>query len=183
MRAANAWSPVVVFFFQAEDGIRDVAVTGVQTCALPISPWMAAYAEYGVTVSSGEFSGLDFQGAVDAIAAALEKKGLGRKRVQYRLRDWGISRQRYWGCPIPLIHCGACGQVPVPDEQLPVLLPENLVPDGSGNPLAKSPAFYECVCPKCGKPARRETDTMDTFVDSSWYFMRYACPDASTAMV
>ncbi len=115
---------------------------------------------------------------MDAIAAALEKQGLGRKRVQYRLRDWGISRQRYWGCPIPIIHCGACGEVPVPDEQLPVVLPEDLVPDGSGNPLAKSPAFYECRCPKCGEPARRETDTMDTFVDSSWYFMRYACPDA-----
>jgi leucyl-tRNA synthetase len=147
------------------------------------APWTPAYAEYGVTVNSGEFSGLDFRSAVDAIAAALEKKRLGRKRVQYRLRDWGISRQRYWGCPIPIVHCGACGEVPVPDEQLPVLLPEDLVPDGSGNPLAKSPAFYECTCPKCGRPARRETDTMDTFVDSAWYFMRYACPDAATAMV
>ncbi|HSY06576.1 MAG TPA: leucine--tRNA ligase [Steroidobacteraceae bacterium] len=141
-------------------------------------PWIAAYADYGVTVNSREFSGLAFQQAVDAIAAALEKKGLGRKRVQYRLRDWGVSRQRYWGCPIPIIHCATCGEVPVPEEQLPVLLPEDLVPDGSGNPLAKSPAFYECRCPKCGQPARRETDTMDTFVDSSWYFMRYACPDA-----
>ncbi|HEX4649506.1 MAG TPA: leucine--tRNA ligase, partial [Steroidobacteraceae bacterium] len=147
------------------------------------APWIPAYAEHGVTVNSGEFSGLDFQSAVDAIAAALEKKGLGRKRVQYRLRDWGISRQRYWGCPIPIIHCGACGEVPVPDEQLPVLLPENLVPDGSGNPLAKYPAFYQCTCPKCGQPARRETDTMDTFVDSSWYFMRYACPDTQKSMV
>jgi leucyl-tRNA synthetase len=146
-------------------------------------PWIPAYAEYGVTVNSGEFSGLTSQAAVDAIAAALEKKGLGRKRVQYRLRDWGISRQRYWGCPIPIIHCGKCGEVPVPDEQLPVLLPEDLVPDGSGNPLARSAAFYECTCPRCGGPARRETDTMDTFVDSSWYFMRYACADASGAMV
>jgi leucyl-tRNA synthetase len=117
---------------------------------------------------------------MDAIAAALEQQGLGRKRVQYRLRDWGISRQRYWGCPIPIIHCGACGVVPVPDDQLPVLLPEDLVPDGSGNPLAKSPAFYECQCPRCGQRARRETDTMDTFVDSSWYFLRYACADASS---
>ena len=143
------------------------------------SPWIAAYAEYGVTVNSGEFSGLASKAAMDAIATALELKGLGRKRVQYRLRDWGISRQRYWGCPIPVVHCGACGVVPVPEDQLPVLLPEDLVPDGSGNPLAKSPAFYECECPRCGAPARRETDTMDTFVDSSWYFLRYACPDAA----
>ncbi|HZT00769.1 MAG TPA: leucine--tRNA ligase [Steroidobacteraceae bacterium] len=147
------------------------------------APWIAEYGEYGVTVNSGEFSGLEFQAAVDRIAASLEKRGLGRKRVQYRLRDWGISRQRYWGCPIPLIHCGTCGEVPVPDEQLPVVLPEDLVPDGSGNPLAKSPAFYECQCPKCGGRARRETDTMDTFVDSSWYYMRYACPDQERAMV
>jgi leucyl-tRNA synthetase len=144
------------------------------------APWIAAYSEYGVTVNSAEFSGLTSEQAIDAIAAALETKGLGRKRVQYRLRDWGISRQRYWGCPIPIVHCGACGVVPVPDEQLPVLLPEDLVPDGSGNPLAKSPAFYGCVCPKCGGPARRETDTMDTFVDSAWYFLRYACPDAGS---
>src|SRR5215468_5316190 len=143
------------------------------------APWIAAYSEYGETVNSGEFSGLASKAAMDAIATALELKGLGRKRVQYRLRDWGISRQRYWGCPIPVIHCGACGVVPVPEDQLPVLLPEDLVPDGSGNPLAKSPAFYECECPRCGGPARRETDTMDTFVDSSWYFLRYACPDAA----
>ncbi|HTD10978.1 MAG TPA: leucine--tRNA ligase [Steroidobacteraceae bacterium] len=147
------------------------------------APWIPAYAEHGETVNSGAFSGLAFQAAVDAIAAALEKLGLGRKRVHYRLRDWGISRQRYWGCPIPIIHCGQCGQVPVPDAQLPVVLPEDLVPDGSGNPLAKSRAFYECRCPQCGGPARRETDTMDTFVDSSWYFLRYACADAAQAMV
>ena len=147
------------------------------------APWIADYAEYGITVNSGDFSGLEFQAAVAAIAASLEKRGLGKKRVQYRLRDWGISRQRYWGCPIPLIHCEACGEVPVPDEQLPVVLPEDLVPDGSGNPLAKSAAFYQCICPKCGGSARRETDTMDTFVDSSWYYMRYACPDQDGAMV
>ena len=147
------------------------------------APWIPAYAEAGVTVNSGAFSGLAFQAAVDAIAAALEKQNLGRKRVHYRLRDWGSSRQRYWGCPIPIIHCERCGQVPVPDSQLPVVLPEELVPDGSGNPLAKSPAFYECQCPQCGGAARRETDTMDTFVDSSWYFLRYACADAAQNMV
>jgi leucyl-tRNA synthetase len=147
------------------------------------APWIAHYSEYGVTVNSGEFSGLEFKAAVDAIAAALEAKGLGRKRVHFRLRDWGISRQRYWGCPIPLIHCGRCGEVPVPDADLPVVLPEDLVPDGSGNPLTKTPSFYECTCPKCGQPARRETDTMDTFVDSSWYFLRFACVDDLQAMV
>ena len=147
------------------------------------APWIPEYGEYGITVNSGEFSGLEFRAAVTAIAASLEKRGLGKKRVQYRLRDWGISRQRYWGCPIPLIHCGTCGEVPVPDEQLPVVLPEDLVPDGSGNPLGKSAAFYSCACPKCGGPARRETDTMDTFVDSSWYYMRYACPDQDRSMV
>ena len=146
-------------------------------------PIRTVVGEDGITVNSGEFSGLTFQAAVDAIAAALAARGIGAKRVQFRLRDWGISRQRYWGCPIPLIHCATCGDVPVPDEQLPVLLPENLVPDGSGNPLAKTPSFYECVCPKCGAAARRETDTMDTFVDSSWYFLRFASFDAAQAMV
>jgi len=147
------------------------------------APWQASYGEYGVTVDSGEFSGLESKAAVTAIAAALEKKGLGRKRVQFRLRDWGISRQRYWGCPIPLIHCEHCGEVPVPEEQLPVVLPEDLIPDGSGNPLGKTPSFWKVNCPACGQPARRETDTMDTFVDSSWYFLRYASADNDKAMV
>ena len=148
-----------------------------------VAPWNDAYLEHGITVNSGPFDGLEFQAAVDAFAAALQMKGLGRKRVQYRLRDWGISRQRYWGTPIPLVHCHSCGDVQVPDAQLPVLLPEELVPDGSGNPLAKTPSFVDVACPKCGGPARRETDTMDTFVDSSWYYMRFACPDSVRAMV
>ena len=148
-----------------------------------VAPWQPAYAEHGVTVNSGEFDGLEFQAAVDAVASALEKKGLGRKRVQFRLRDWGISRQRYWGTPIPIIHCEACGAVPVPDDQLPVVLPEDCIPDGSGNPLRRRDDFLKCTCPKCGKPARRETDTMDTFVDSSWYFLRYACADNANSMV
>lgn len=146
-------------------------------------PLTEALTEYGVTFDSGAFSGLESSAAIDAVAAALAEKGLGEKRVRYRLRDWGISRQRYWGCPIPLIHCDRCGVVPVPDDQLPVTLPEDLVPDGSGNPLTKTAAFYTCNCPRCGSSARRETDTMDTFVDSSWYFIRYACPDQHSTMV
>ena len=147
------------------------------------SEWLPEYAAHGATINSGEFSGLDFDAAIDKIAAALEARGLGKKRVQWRLRDWGISRQRYWGCPIPLVHCPSCGEVPVPDADLPVRLPEDLVPDGSGNPLAKSAAFLNCACPKCGKNARRETDTMDTFVDSSWYFLRFASSDQQDAPV
>ena len=146
-------------------------------------PWKPEYADYGTLINSGKYDGLSYQQAVDAIAADLAKKKLGEKQVQWRLRDWGISRQRYWGCPIPIIHCPACGDVPVPDEQLPVRLPEHLVPDGTGNPLAKMPEFYQTKCPACGQPAKRETDTMDTFVDSSWYFARYACPDQDKAMV
>ncbi len=145
--------------------------------------WQTWYADHGVCVNSGRYDGLDFQQAVDAIAADLLARGLGTKQLQWRLRDWGISRQRYWGTPIPLIHCAACGIVPVPDDQLPVVLPEDCVPDGSGNPLAKRSDFLDVPCPTCGKPARRETDTMDTFVDSSWYYLRYACPDNAAAMV
>jgi leucyl-tRNA synthetase len=151
--------------------------------AFSTQEWRAEYAQYGVCINSGKYDGLDYQAAVDAIAADLQAKGLGEKQVQWRLRDWGISRQRYWGCPIPLILCAKCGDVPVPDEDLPVVLPENLVPDGTGNPLNKTPAFYQVKCPKCGGDARRETDTMDTFVDSSWYFLRFACSDDHQAMV
>jgi len=147
------------------------------------APWQPEYAEPGVCINSGKYNGLDYDAAVDAIAADLAAQGLGEKQVQWRLRDWGISRQRYWGCPIPIVHCDACGDVPVPDDALPVVLPTDLVPDGTGNPLAKRPEFLDTACPSCGKPARRETDTMDTFVDSSWYFARFCCPGQDAAMV
>jgi leucyl-tRNA synthetase len=147
------------------------------------APWKPQYAEYGVCINSGPYDGLGYQGAVDRIAEDLKAKGLGEKQVQWRLRDWGISRQRYWGTPIPIVHCAACGDVPVPDAQLPVVLPEDVVPDGTGNPLAKRPQFHQTKCPQCSRPANRETDTMDTFVDSSWYFARFACPEESKAML
>ena len=145
--------------------------------------WQDAYGEHGQLINSAEFDGLDFAGAFDAIEAALIRKDLGKSRTQFRLRDWGISRQRYWGCPIPIIHCPSCGDVPVPEDQLPVTLPENVVPDGAGSPLARMPEFYECTCPKCGTAAKRETDTMDTFVESSWYFARYASPNYDKGLV
>ena len=147
--------------------------------------WQDWYADKqrGVTINSDYFSGRSFKDAVDAVTAALEHKGLGAKKTTWRLRDWGISRQRYWGTPIPIIHCDEHGPVPVPEKDLPVVLPEHLIPDGSGNPLARHAAFVNAPCPVCGKPARRETDTMDTFVDSSWYFMRYCDPHLDTAMV
>ncbi len=139
--------------------------------------------ERGVTINSDNFSGMRHHEAVDAVARVLEDKGLGAKKTTWRLRDWGISRQRYWGTPIPIIHCPDCGPVPVPEQDLPVVLPTDCVPDGSGNPLNKREDFLACTCPTCGKPARRETDTMDTFVDSSWYFMRYCDPRNDQAMV
>jgi leucyl-tRNA synthetase len=145
--------------------------------------WQPWYSEHGRCINSGKYDGLDFRAAVDAIAADLTALGLGERRTTWRLRDWGISRQRYWGCPIPVIHCANCGTVPVPDDQLPVILPVDLVPDGSGNPLLKDEAFLSVPCPRCGAAARRETDTMDTFVDSSWYFLRFACPDNGNAML
>jgi leucyl-tRNA synthetase len=155
-----------------------IAVEGREYSLEEWAPW---YVEHGRCVNSGAYDGLEFQAAVDAVAADLHRQGLGENQTTWRLRDWGISRQRYWGCPIPMIHCATCGTVPVPDAQLPVLLPENLVPDGSGNPLLKDAAFLACECPRCGGAARRETDTMDTFVDSSWYFLRYASSDNGAA--
>ncbi len=141
------------------------------------------YTEYGTLVCSGKYNGMNFQQGFDAIAADLEALDLGKKRSQFRLRDWGISRQRYWGCPIPIIHCTTCGDVPVPDNQLPVILPEQVTITGTGSPLAKMPEFYETLCPQCGQAARRETDTMDTFAESSWYYARYASPGCATGMV
>ena len=146
------------------------------------APWKPEYAEYGTCINSGKYDGLSYREATDAIAADLQRKSLGEKQIQWRLRDWGISRQRYWGTPIPIVHCPSCGDVPVPDEQLPVRLPEDVVPDGTGNPLNKLASFVDTKCPSCGKPAKRETDTMDTFVDSSWYFVRFCSPEAPGAM-
>jgi leucyl-tRNA synthetase len=168
------------FEFASKYGLPIKTVIRTSAGEVTPAPWQAAYAEHGVCINSGKYDGLDFDQAVDAIAADLAAKNLGEKKITWRLRDWGISRQRYWGTPIPMIKCPQCGDVPVPDEQLPVTLPEDLVPDGSGNPLHKSAAFLDCECPRCGGAAQRETDTMDTFVDSSWYFFRYASYDGKT---
>ena len=138
--------------------------------------------EHGLLFDSGDFNGLDFDSASKKIADALSDKNLGKRRTQFRLRDWGVSRQRYWGCPIPIIHCEKCGEVPVPAEQLPVVLPEDVVMDGVGSPIKKDPSFYETTCPTCSGKATRETDTLDTFFESSWYFARYASFDSKTAM-
>jgi len=150
-----------------------------------LDAWQEWYGdkEVSVVINSGKYDGLRYKEAVDAVAADLATLGLGEKKVTFRLRDWGISRQRYWGTPIPMINCADCGAVPVPEKDLPVVLPEDCVPDGTGNPLNKHEAFLACDCPQCGKPARRETDTMDTFVDSSWYYMRYTSPGSNDAMV
>lgn len=142
-----------------------------------------AYTDKGILVNSGEFDGLDFPGAFDAIESWLKSQGKGEKQVNFRLRDWGVSRQRYWGTPIPIINCDDCGSVPVPESDLPVVLPEDVSMDGSGSPIKKMPEFYQTQCPKCGKDAERETDTFDTFMESSWYYARYACPDQKEAML
>ncbi|MCQ4347583.1 leucine--tRNA ligase [Pseudomonas stutzeri] len=166
--------PIVQVYRQAEG---DAAFDAAQ--------WQDWYADKTnlLTVNSGKYDNLEFQAAFDAIVADLEACGHGEKQTRFRLRDWGISRQRYWGCPIPIVHCDACGDVPVPEDQLPVVLPEDVVPDGAGSPLARMPEFYSCSCPKCGAPAKRETDTMDTFVESSWYYARYASPQFEGGMV
>ena len=137
----------------------------------------------GVAINSGELDGLNFKQAFDNILTQLEPKGLGKKTINYRLRDWGVSRQRYWGCPIPVINCADCGTVPVPENQLPVVLPLDVVPDGRGNPLNNLASFTDVNCPCCGKPAKRETDTFDTFVESSWYYARFASPNYTDGMI
>ena len=173
------------FAFAKKYGLPIQQVIDVPGETFSLEDWHEWYADKarGICVNSGKYNGLGYEAATDAIAADLKAKGLGDKQVQYRLRDWGISRQRYWGTPIPIIHCESCGPVPVPEKDLPVVLPEGLIPDGSGNPLNKYEPFLKCICPRCGGPGRRETDTMDTFVDSAWYYMRYCSPDAADAMV
>ena len=173
------------FAFAKKYGLDMLQVVQIDGEHFSYDHWQDWYADKarGVTINSGNYSGLAYKLAVDAIAQALADLGLGDKKTTWRLRDWGISRQRYWGTPIPIIHCDSCGSLPVPEADLPVLLPEDLVPDGSGNPLNHCAAFLNVGCPQCGKPARRETDTMDTFVDSAWYYMRYTCPGSDDAMV
>ena len=173
------------FAFANKYSLPIVQVYGAEGKEFSVSEWHDWYADKSglTTLNSGKYDGLDFQAAFDTIVADLEAAEHGARKTQFRLRDWGISRQRYWGCPIPIIHCPSCGDVPVPEDQLPVVLPEDVVPDGAGSPLARMPEFYSCTCPKCGTAAKRETDTMDTFVESSWYFARYASPQYDKGMV
>ncbi|MEK9803588.1 MAG: leucine--tRNA ligase, partial [Curvibacter sp.] len=173
------------FAFAKKYGIAIKQVVALEGETFTTEAWAEWYADKarGVCVNSGVLDGLSSKAAVDQVAVLLAAQNLGEKKTTFRLRDWGISRQRYWGTPIPIIHCESCGPVPVPEQDLPVVLPQDLVPDGSGNPLNKCESFLKVDCPCCGKPARRETDTMDTFVDSSWYFMRYCDPRNDRKMV
>ncbi|HEX5686034.1 MAG TPA: leucine--tRNA ligase [Ideonella sp.] len=173
------------FAFALKYGLPIKQVVAVDGETYSTAAWADWYGDKqrGRCVDSGMLDGLAYKPAVDKVAEALAAKGLGEKKTTWRLRDWGISRQRYWGTPIPIIHCDDCGSVPVPEKDLPVVLPEDLIPDGSGNPLNKCDAFLKVACPSCDKPARRETDTMDTFVDSAWYYMRYCDPKNDEAMV
>ena len=174
------------FAFALKYGLPIAQVTAVEGASFSATAWQEHYADKQkcVCVNSGVLDGLGHAEAVDKVAQLLAEQGLGEKKTTWRLRDWGVSRQRYWGTPIPIIHCDEHGAVPVPEKDLPVVLPQDCIPDGSGNPLHKHEGFHAGVtCPVCGKPARRETDTMDTFVDSSWYFMRYCDPKNAEAMV
>ena len=173
------------FAFAKKYGLEIKQVVAVEGETFSTDAWAEWYGDKQkcVCVNSGVLDGLSHKAAVSKVAELLAAKGLGEKKTTWRLRDWGISRQRYWGTPIPIIHCESCGAVPVPEKDLPVVLPEDLIPDGSGNPLNKCDSFLNVPCPCCGKPARRETDTMDTFIDSSWYYMRYCDPTHPDAMV
>ena len=173
------------FEFANKYGLAIKQVVAVEGERYDDKAWSEWYGDKqrGVCINSGELNGLSHKAAVGKVAELLGAQGLGEKKTTWRLRDWGISRQRYWGTPIPIIHCEDCGAVPVPAQDLPVVLPEDCIPDGSGNPLNKRADFLNCACPKCGKPAQRETDTMDTFVDSSWYFMRYCDASNDRTMV
>ncbi|MBC7699812.1 leucine--tRNA ligase [Aquabacterium sp.] len=173
------------FEFAKKYGIAIKQVIQAEGESFNLDGWQDWYGDKqrATCVNSGALDGLSHKEAVSKVAELLSAQGIGEKKTTWRLRDWGISRQRYWGTPIPIIHCGDCGPVPVPEKDLPVVLPEDVVPDGSGNPLKLRPDFLNVGCPKCGKPAQRETDTMDTFVDSSWYFLRYTAPDNATQMV
>jgi leucyl-tRNA synthetase len=174
------------FAFAKKYDLDIIEVVLIDGLTFDYDQWQDWYGDKqrGVTINSDSFSGLSFKDAVNAVSHALQAKGLGEKKTTWRLRDWGVSRQRYWGTPIPIIHCPEHGAVPVPEKDLPVVLPLDCVPDGSGNPLHKHEGFHAgVVCPMCGVAARRETDTMDTFVDSSWYFMRYCDPKNDRAMV
>jgi len=174
------------FEFANKYGLPIKQVTDVKGQAFSTRVWADWYGDkqQGIAINSGKYNGLAFKAAVDAVATDLIAKNLGEKKTTWRLRDWGVSRQRYWGTPIPIIHCAEHGAVPVPEKDLPVVLPQDCVPDGSGNPLLKHEGFHAgVVCPICGKAGRRETDTMDTFVDSSWYYMRYCDPKNSDVMV
>ena len=165
--------------------IKQVIQPKLKSNEFDVAHWKEWYSkkENCICINSGKYSGLDRNEAVKKIISDVEKLNLGKRKTETRLRDWAISRQRYWGTPIPIIHCNKCGSVSVPDDQLPVTLPENITPDGSGNPLLDSKNFIETNCPKCGGIAKRETDTMDTFIDSSWYFLRYCCFDSQDKMV
>jgi leucyl-tRNA synthetase len=173
------------FAFARKYGLPIKQVVSVPGETFSTDAWQEWYGDKqrGVCIDSGVLDGFGMKDAVSRVAELVGAAGLGEKKTTWRLRDWGVSRQRYWGTPIPIIHCDDCGVVPVPETDLPVVLPEDLIPDGSGNPLNKHAGFLNVGCPKCGKAARRETDTMDTFVDSSWYFMRYCDPANDRQMV
>lgn len=166
------------WMFADKYGLEKIVVINPKDKELKLEDMTDAYEEKeGVLVNSGEFSGMELHAGMEAIKDKIEAMGIGKRRVNYRLRDWLISRQRYWGAPIPVIYCPDCGEVLVPEDQLPVMLPEDVKFDaGAVSPLATSESFVNCTCPKCGKPARRETDTMDTFLCSSWYYLRYTDP-------